>query len=86
MFARMGKRTVVYENQRTSLIRARERRGLSRNELADALKLSRHFVYRVEMGSRAPSHGVMVRWAEALNATMDFFRDEEGNSQARSVA
>ena len=81
----MGRKTIIYENQRTSLILARERRGLSRNELAAALKLSRHYVYRVEMGSRAPSHAVMVRWAEALNATMDFFREEEP-SQARSAA
>lgn len=72
----------IYESQRTLLIQARERRGMSRDALADSLKLSRHYVFRVEMGLRNPSHAVMVRWAKALNTTMDFFRDDEPQPQS----
>jgi transcriptional regulator with XRE-family HTH domain len=68
--------------QRTELIMARERRGLSRIELAERLGLSRQYVLRVEIGQRNPSHETMVRWANALNTTMDYFRDDEPQPQS----
>jgi transcriptional regulator with XRE-family HTH domain len=63
--------------QRVALIRARERRGLSRNELADQLDLHPTFIYRVEEGLRSPSLPTMERWAAVLETTMDVFRTSD---------
>ena len=62
--------------RRVHLIEARERLGLSRPELADQLKLSRAYVFRVEEGMRRPSLPAMIRWARRLNVSMDVFRDD----------
>jgi transcriptional regulator with XRE-family HTH domain len=70
---------------RDKLIVARQRRGLSRIQLAAQLGVTRQYVMRIEHGQRNPSHSVMVRWAEALHTTMDFFREDD-EPQAQSAA
>jgi transcriptional regulator with XRE-family HTH domain len=62
--------------ERTELIEAREKRGLSRAALAVAMgNASRHYIYHVEMGQRNPSMDFMMRWLKALgpDATVELF-------------
>jgi transcriptional regulator with XRE-family HTH domain len=66
---------------RTKLIKARERQGISRIDLAERLGMTRQYVMRVEEGLRNPSHETMVRWADELDISMDKFRDDEPQSQ-----
>ena len=70
---------------RTKLIKARERRGVSRIDLAERLGMTRQYVMRVEDGLRNPSHETMVRWADALGISMDKFRDAPPQ-QSRTAA
>lgn len=70
---------------RSKLIEVRERRGLTRQELADRLGISRQYVLRVERGERHPKHKTMVRWADALKTSMDKFREDD-ESQPRDAA
>jgi transcriptional regulator with XRE-family HTH domain len=70
----MGRRPYVeHPFRRVKLIEQREQRGIARDELAEKLGLTRGYVFRVEEGLRNPSHDTMVRWARALNTSMDFF-------------
>ena len=61
-------------SERSRLIKARERQGVSRQELAERLGITRQYVLRVEIGLRNPSHETVVRWADALDIPMDWFR------------
>jgi transcriptional regulator with XRE-family HTH domain len=72
-------------HRRARLVSARERQAMSRQELAERLGITRQYVMRVEEGERNPSHSLMVRWAEALHTTMDFFREDD-EPQAQSAA
>jgi transcriptional regulator with XRE-family HTH domain len=60
---------------RMALIRAREERGLTRPQLAKAMKGSRTFIHAVETGERDPSLEYMRRWVKALggDASLDLF-------------
>jgi transcriptional regulator with XRE-family HTH domain len=62
-------------SERTALIRAREKRGLTRPEFAKLMGGSRHYIYAIEMGMRDPSFEFMRRWVKALGegATMELF-------------
>ena len=61
--------------ERTALIRAREKKGWTRAQLAHEMGGSRHYIYNVEMGNRDPSFDFMRRWVEALGwgASMELF-------------
>lgn len=55
----------------------RESRGLSQLELAHLAEVSRHSVYRTELGTQAATVDVIVRLAHALGVPPDrLFRDE----------
>lgn len=61
---------------RTALIEDRQRRGLSRSQLAQRMGgVSRHYIYTVELGQRDPSFEFMKRWVKALgpDASLDLF-------------
>lgn len=62
--------------QRTRLIRARKKRGLSRAELGRKLGISYAHIHRIEEGFRNPSFPVMERWAAALGCSITIFRDD----------
>ena len=61
--------------ERTQLIRARERLGLTRPQLAKKIGASRANVYRVEIGVSHPSLALMQRWTKALGpgVSMELF-------------
>jgi transcriptional regulator with XRE-family HTH domain len=69
----------VPPKERSELIRARELLGLSRPELAKKIGIHRSVVFKVEMGSRAPSLELMTRWTKALGrfGTLELFRYED---------
>lgn len=50
-----------------NLAQQRERRGLSRRELAHALDVGESYVWRLETGRSTPSFGMLIRIAEALS-------------------
>ena len=54
---------------REALIKARERAGITRPELASRLKFSRSYVFRVELGEIDPDLGRMTAWLAAIGAT-----------------
>jgi transcriptional regulator with XRE-family HTH domain len=51
---------------REALIAARERVGFTRPQLADRLKFSRSYVFRVEVGEIDPDVGRMAAWLRTL--------------------
>lgn len=71
--------------ERSKLIKARENQGLSRQELAERLGVTRQYVLRVEISERHPSLEIIVRWADALDIPMDWFR-QDAEPQAQSAA
>lgn len=55
----------------------RESRGLSQLELAHLAEVSRHSVYRTELGTQAATVDVIAKIARALGVPPDrLFRDE----------
>jgi VRR-NUC domain/Helix-turn-helix domain len=54
---------------RQALINARETAGITRPQLADQLKFSRSYVFRVELGEIDPDVTRMTAWLEAIGAT-----------------
>ena len=56
---------------RERLIAAREQAGLTRPELADRLKFSRSYVFRVEVGEIDPDVGRMTAWLAELGPGAD---------------
>ena len=56
---------------RERLIAAREQAGLTRPQLADRLKFSRSYVFRVEVGEIDPDVGRMAAWLAALGDGAD---------------
>jgi transcriptional regulator with XRE-family HTH domain len=71
---------------RLALIGDRERRGMSRSALAQAMGgVSRHYIYQVEMGQRDPSFDLMKRWVKALgpDASMELFGNWRIRMQTR---
>jgi transcriptional regulator with XRE-family HTH domain len=69
---------------RTELINARERLGLTRRQLAEAIGSSRPNIFRIEIGERHPSLALMQRWAAALGGVpMELFRAPPGVARAR---
>jgi transcriptional regulator with XRE-family HTH domain len=56
---------------RERLIAAREHAGLTRPQLADRLKFSRSYVFRVEVGEIDPDVGRMAAWLAALGDGAD---------------
>jgi DNA-binding XRE family transcriptional regulator len=60
---------------RAALIQAREKRGLTRPQLAQHIGVGREFVYSIELGQSDPSLTTMHRWIEALGkgASLDLF-------------
>ena len=57
--------------KRQALIEARLRRGLTADELARQLGISRWSVYKVEAGIRTPPLPLAHRWATALGGTIE---------------
>jgi DNA-binding XRE family transcriptional regulator len=62
-------------NYRMRLIEARERKKLSRHELAQKLGIVRTGVFRIEAGKSDPSLALLSEWLAALApyATFEFF-------------
>jgi transcriptional regulator with XRE-family HTH domain len=52
--------------QRTKLIAARERLGLTRPQLARRIGLDRSYLYRIETGRYDPGLDTMVAWLKEL--------------------
>jgi DNA-binding XRE family transcriptional regulator len=52
---------------RYKLIKAREMKGLTQEELADQIDLSRYTVLSIEVGLRDPSLQTMLKWTKALD-------------------
>jgi DNA-binding XRE family transcriptional regulator len=65
-----------WKNERTALIEARERLGLSRPQLAKEIGVVRSLINKVEMGTQGCGLATMIRWVEALGptATLELFR------------
>ena len=60
---------------RWALIAAREEKGMTQTELADALSLTRVFVSHVECGQRNARIEIMTRWADYFGLSLDAFRN-----------
>lgn len=54
------------ESDRASLVQERDRRGLTQQQVADALSAHRVTVAKVEKGMQQPSPDLLVRWCELL--------------------
>ena len=72
----MAKTGYTAPKERIQLIRARERLGLTRPQLAKKIGASRASVFRIETGVGHPSLALMQRWIKALGAgvSLDLFR------------
>jgi len=62
----------VYEEETTllALIRARNAADLSQKDVAEALHVSQPYIAQVERGSRPMSLSLMVRYANAVGASI----------------
>lgn len=64
-----------YPNARINIIEKRRARGLTREQLAKLMDVTRYTIYNIEMGRYDPSLRVMERWTEALHEdSLDIFR------------
>jgi predicted transcriptional regulator len=72
----------LHPRARTALIRARERLGLSRPQLAEMVSVDRTVIYKVEVGIQDTGMGIMRRWIDALGpgATLDLFKSPPKNA------
>ena len=64
---------VAYEEEMAllALIRARNAAELSQKDVADALHVSQPYIAQVERGSRPMSLSLMVRYANAVGASIE---------------
>jgi transcriptional regulator with XRE-family HTH domain len=60
---------------RPKLVKARERLGMTRPQLAAKLGLARSYVYKIEIGDINPGVATIVEWLKALGpeASIDLF-------------
>jgi transcriptional regulator with XRE-family HTH domain len=61
--------------ERTELIRARERMGLTRPQMAEVVGRARSYIYRVEAGIQDPGLATIIAWMGALgpDASLSLF-------------
>lgn len=63
----------AYDEESTilALVRARNAADLSQRQLAEVLKLSQPYIAQVERGSKPMSLSLMVRYANAVGASIE---------------
>jgi transcriptional regulator with XRE-family HTH domain len=60
---------------RPKLVKAREKLGMTRPQLAAKMGRARSYIYKIEIGDKNPGIATIVDWLEALGpgATMELF-------------
>ncbi len=74
--------------KRTALIAARVEKGLTVEDLASAVGVSRWCLYKVEEGKRNPSYGLMSAIAKELGKPVDalFFATDLDSTASQEVS
>jgi transcriptional regulator with XRE-family HTH domain len=63
----------------------RERAGLSQQELADAIKVSKRQIGRYEQGAGQPTADILARMAKILNCSVDYLLDLSDSPNERAA-
>jgi DNA-binding XRE family transcriptional regulator len=73
----------AYEEEQTllGLVRARQRANLTQQNLADTLKVSQPYIAQIERGSKPISLSFMVRYANAVGASVQIASKAEAKLQ-----
>jgi predicted transcriptional regulator len=62
------------KRERTSLIQAREKVGMTRPQLAERMGRARSYIYKVEVGDNDPGLYTIMDWLDALpGASIEMF-------------
>lgn len=68
------------------IVWARKRKGISQERLAVTVGTTRRHMIRIEKGLHTPRPALLARIAEATDQPVEFFTDDDEDSQAVSLA
>lgn len=68
-----------------ALVRARNSSALTQQDVADALHVSQSYIARVERGSKPMSLSLMLRYANAVGASVEVKQPQRTNSQSEAA-